>query len=159
MSGERRIEAPLEAVWAALNDVDVLRRCIPGCEALTRTSPNDLQAEVVLKIGPIKASFLGNVVLSDLDPPNGYRLSGEGQGGVAGFARGGAVVRLEGSGGATLLRYEAKATVGGKIAQLGARLIDTTAKKLAGEFFDRFAHSVSDGGAPAALEHVEAVAE
>jgi len=140
MSGSQRIEASRERVWEALNDPAVLRQCIPGCESIDKVSPTEMNAKAVLKIGPVKASFTGKVTLSDLDPPNGYTITGEGQGGVAGFAKGGAKVRLEADGEATILHYEAKADVGGKIAQLGARLIDGTAKKLAGDFFDRVLH-------------------
>jgi carbon monoxide dehydrogenase subunit G len=144
MNGSERIRASKEAVWAALNDVDVLKQCIPGCESLEKTSETEMTAKVVLKIGPIKASFAGNVKLSDLDPPNGYRISGEGSGGVAGFAKGGATVQLVSeSADITILNYAVDAQVGGKIAQLGARLIDGTAKKLAGEFFVRFATTIA----------------
>ena len=135
MSGTQRIEATREAVYAALNDVDVLRQCIPGCETIERVGDNNLKATVKLKIGPMKVSFAGNVTLSDLDPPNGYTITGEGAGGVAGFAKGSAAVQLQPEGEATILNYTVKADIGGKIAQLGARLIDGTAKKLAGEFF------------------------
>jgi uncharacterized protein len=144
MNGSERIQASKEAVWAALNDVDVLKQCIPGCESLEKMSTTEMTAKVVLKIGPIKASFAGRVQLSDLDPPNGYRISGEGSGGVAGFAKGGATVRLEAeSESVTVLNYAVDAQVGGKVAQLGSRLIDATAKKLAGEFFVRFATIVT----------------
>mgnify|MGYP000903561351 CR=1 FL=1 len=143
MNGSQRIEAPRETVWAALNDVEVLKACIPGCESITMTSDTEMEAQVVLKIGPVKASFSGKVTLSNIDPPNGYTISGEGQGGVAGHARGGADVRLESEGEATILHYNVKAEVGGKIAQLGSRLIDSTAKKLAGEFFEKFAEVVA----------------
>lgn len=143
MNDSQRIEAPRETVWAALNDVEVLKACIPGCESITMTSDNEMEAQVVLKIGPVKASFSGKVTLSNIDPPNGYTISGEGQGGVAGHARGGADVRLEPDGEATILHYSVKAEVGGKIAQLGSRLIDSTAKKLAGEFFEKFAEVVA----------------
>ena len=138
MSGSQRIEATRDKVWAGLNDPAVLKECIPGCEAIEMTSPTEMTAKAVLKIGPVKASFAGKVTLSDLDPPNGYTITGEGQGGVAGFAKGSATVRLEADGEATILHYEAKADVGGKIAQMGARLIDGTAKKLAGDFFEKF---------------------
>jgi hypothetical protein len=148
MTGEERIAASRQAVWAALNDADVLRQCIPGCETLEMLSPTEMTARVKLQIGPVRAAFQGRVTLSDLDPPNGYRISGEGQGGVAGYAKGGAVVRLTDDGAGTLLRYEAKADVGGKLAQLGSRLIDSTAKKLAGEFFEKFATLV---GGPATV--------
>ncbi|MCA1953027.1 MAG: carbon monoxide dehydrogenase subunit G [Hyphomicrobiales bacterium] len=138
MSDSRRIEAPREVVWAALNDPDVLKQAIPGCDEIERLSENELQAKVTLKIGPVKAAFTGRVTLSNIDPPNGYTITGEGQGGVAGHARGGADVRLEPDGEATILHYTARAEVGGKIAQLGARLIDSTARKLAGDFFQAF---------------------
>lgn len=143
MSGSQSIAAPQAVVWQALNDPEVLRRCIPGCEQITATLPQEMTARVVLKVGPMKASFSGTVRLSDIDPPNGYTIAGEGQGGIAGFARGGADVRLEADGEATILHYQVKAMVGGKIAQLGARLIDTTARKLAGEFFDRFGQELA----------------
>jgi uncharacterized protein len=139
MTGERRIAAPREAVWAALNDPEILRSCIPGCETLVKESDTDLKATASVKIGPIAAKFAGKVQLLDLDPPNGYRIAGEGQGGVAGFAKGGAVVKLAPDGAGTILSYDVKAQVGGKIAQLGARLIDATAKQMADAFFDRFA--------------------
>ena len=143
MSGERRISAPREKVWAALNDPEVLRISIPGCETMERLGDNELKATAAVKIGPISARFAGKVQLLDLDPPNGYRIEGEGQGGVAGFAKGGAVVRLVADGSDTILSYEVKANVGGKIAQLGARLIDATAKQMAEAFFDRFAAQVA----------------
>jgi carbon monoxide dehydrogenase subunit G len=139
MSGERRIAASRKAVWAALNDVNILKQCIPGCESLEKQSDTDMTARVKLQIGPVKATFSGKVKLSDLDPPNGYRISGEGSGGVAGYAKGGAIVRLSDDGTGTLMRYEAKADVGGKLAQLGGRLIDSAAKKLTDEFFEKFA--------------------
>lgn len=143
MSDNRRIEAPRDVVWAALNDPDVLKACIPGCESVEKTGENELEAKVTLKIGPVKASFTGKVTLSNIDPPNGYTISGEGQGGVAGHARGGADVRLEADGDATILHYTVRAEVGGKIAQLGSRLIDSTAKKLASEFFESFGEAVA----------------
>ncbi|WP_420413628.1 SRPBCC family protein [Roseibium sp.] len=144
MTDSQRIEAPRETVWAALNDPDILKASIPGCEELTKNSDTELEAKVKLKVGPVKATFGGKVELLDLDPPNGYRIEGEGAGGVAGFARGGAVVRLEEDGPkATILHYDVDAKVGGKLAQLGARLIDSTAKRLAGEFFTAFAEQVA----------------
>jgi uncharacterized protein len=144
MSGSQRIEASRDKVWQGLNDPEVLKQCIPGCESIEQISPTELVAKAVLKIGPVKASFNGKIMLSDLDPPNGYTIAGEGQGGVAGFAKGSAVVRLEADGDeATILHYEAKGDVGGKIAQLGARLIDGTAKKLAGDFFDKFSQAIA----------------
>ena len=138
MTGERRIAAPRAQVWAALNDTEVLRTAIPGCDTLVREGENVLRATASIKIGPISAKFAGKVNLLDLDPPNGYRIEGEGQGGVAGFAKGGATVTLTDDGAGTLLSYSVKAQVGGKIAQLGARLIDATAKQMADAFFDRF---------------------
>jgi uncharacterized protein len=139
MKDSQRILAPREKVWAALNDPEVLRQCIPGCQNLEMMSPTEMTATVVIKVGPVKATFGGKVTLSDLDPPTGYRIVGEGSGGVAGFAKGGAVVSLEDAGaGETILHYEANSQIGGKLAQLGARLIDSTAKKLAGEFFTKF---------------------
>ncbi len=138
MTGERRIPAPRERVWAALNDPDVLKSCIPGCETLEKTGDNDMKATASVKIGPIAARFNGKVTLADLQPPKHYTISGEGQGGVAGFAKGGATVDLDDDAGATILRYAVNAQVGGKIAQLGARLIDASAKSMADQFFDRF---------------------
>jgi carbon monoxide dehydrogenase subunit G len=158
MTGERRIPAPREKVWAALNDPAVLKASIPGCETLEKLSDTELKATAAVKIGPIAARFAGKVDLSDLDPPNGYTISGEGQGGVAGFAKGGAKVALTEEGSDTLLRYEVKAQVGGKIAQLGARLIDATAKQMADAFFDRFSAQVAApaGAAPAAAAEAPA---
>ena len=149
-SGEYRIPASRQAVWDALNDPEILKQCIPGCESLEKEGDNVLKASVRMRIGPVSARFGGKVTLSDIDPPNGYRISGEGQGGAAGFAKGGAVVKLTEDGGATVLNYTADAQVGGKIAQVGARLIDGTAKKLADEFFSKFAEVVGAGAAPAA---------
>lgn len=153
MTGEQRIAASRAKVWAALNDVDVLKQCIPGCQAIEKQSDTDMTARVTLAVGPVRATFNGKVKLSDLDPPNGYKISGEGSGGVAGHAKGGATVRLKDDGpDATLLRYVVHADVGGKLAQVGARLIDSTAKKLAGEFFERFGTIVGGPGeAPASV--------
>ena len=138
MTGERHIAAPRAQVWAALNDPEVLRSAIPGCETMVREGENSLRATASVKLGPISAKFAGKVNLLDIDPPNGYRIEGEGQGGVAGFAKGGATVKLADEPGGTLLSYTVNAQVGGKIAQLGARLIDATAKQMADAFFDRF---------------------
>ena len=149
MTGERRIPAPRQKVWDALNDPEMLRAAIPGCKTLERTDGNNLKATAAVRIGPISAAFTGKVQLLDLDPPNSYRIAGEGQGGVAGFANGGATVHLTDDGAFTLLKYEVKAQVGGKIAQLGARLIDATAKQMADQFFDRFSAEVSG---PAVIE-------
>jgi hypothetical protein len=149
MTGERLIPAPRPVVWNALNDVEVLKVSIPGCQEITKHSDTDLAAKVGLKIGPVSATFTGRVQLTDLDPPNGYTIGGEGNGGVAGFAKGGAKVRLaDAEDGATRLSYDVSAQVGGKIAQLGARLIDSTAKQLADQFFDRFAAEVAARNAP-----------
>ena len=143
MNDSQRIPAPKENVWAALNDPAVLKQCIPGCQSLEMTAPNEMSATVVIKVGPVKATFGGKVTLSDLDPPNSYRITGEGSGGIAGFAKGGATVRLESeSADVTILHYEVDAQIGGKLAQLGGRLIDSTSKKLAGEFFASFGEVV-----------------
>ena len=147
MSGEATLPASKEVVWAKLNDADVLKACIPGCDQLTKDDDTHMSAVVKVKLGPVKATFKGKVELTDLDPPNGYRIQGEGEGGIAGFAKGGADVTLTADGGdATVLKYAAKADVGGKIAQLGSRLIMSTSKKLAGEFFSTFGKKVGDAG-------------
>lgn len=138
LSGEYRIAASKAEVWAALNDAEVLERCIPGCEELNKSSDTEMSAKVALKIGPVKARFSGNVTLENLDPPNAYSIVGEGQGGVAGFAKGGADVQLTEDGDETILTYQANAQVGGKIAQMGSRLIQSTAAKLADKFFANF---------------------
>jgi uncharacterized protein len=150
MTGSERIAAPRERVYEALNDPEILKAAIPGCEAIAKTSDTEMTATVVTKVGPVKAKFQGVVTLSDLDRPNGYTISGEGRGGAAGFAKGGARVRLEVDGAQTILHYEVKADVGGKLAQLGSRLIDGTARKLSGEFFARFAALVAEPQAEAA---------
>lgn len=142
LEGEQRIEAGRAAVWHGLNDPDVLRRSIPGCESLVSDGDNRFKAVVAIKVGPIGARFNGTVELSDLDPPSGYTLSGEGQGGVAGSAKGHARVRLEADGAATRLIYSVEAQVGGRMAQLGGAIIDATARQLAGRFFARFAEEV-----------------
>jgi len=143
MTGEYRIPASRDAVWQALNDPEVLKACIPGCEELTRTADDAMSAKVTTKVGPVKATFVGQVTFSNVHAPESYTISGEGKGGVAGFAKGGADVRLAEDGDATVLTYDARAQVGGKLAQLGSRLIDTTAKKLADEFFGAFANRLS----------------
>src|SRR3954464_10493148 len=142
MAGEVIIPAPRERVWEGLNDTEILRQAIPGCEKIEKLSDTEMTATVVAKVGPVKASFQGKVTLSDIDPPNGYRISGEGKGGV-GFAKGGASVTLADADGGTRLAYTVDAQVGGKLAQLGSRLIDGTAKSLANDFFARFAALVS----------------
>ena len=147
MTGEFRLHAQPSKVWDALNDPEVLRQSIPGCESLEKISNTELKAIVKAKVGPVSASFKGAVTLSDLDPPNGYRISGEGSGGAAGFAKGGAIVRLQPDGTGTLLSYDVDATVGGKLAQIGQRLIDGTAKKMADDFFANFAAAVDSPSA------------
>jgi carbon monoxide dehydrogenase subunit G len=143
MQGEVQLGASREAVWAKLNDPEVLKACIPGCEELERTEDNNgFRAAAKMKVGPVSARFKGKVALSDLDPPNGYRISGEGEGGVAGFAKGGATVALSEKDGGTLLKYDVEAQIGGKLAQLGQRLVNGAAKKLADEFFANFAKAV-----------------
>jgi len=154
LTGQYRIAAPRQAVWQALNDPEVLKQCIPGCESVEKTSDTEFQARATAAIGPVKARFAGKVTLSDLDPPNGYTISGEGQGGAAGFAKGGAKVRLTDDGGATVLAYEVNATVGGKLAQVGSRLIGGVAHKMADEFFGRFARLVEG---PVAAEAAAAI--
>lgn len=149
MTGEYTIPAPREKVWDALNDPEVLAACIPGCQELNKDSDTELSATVKSKVGPVSATFKGKVTLSEIDPPNGYKISGEGTGGVAGFAKGGAEVKLADADGGTTLTYVATAQVGGKLAQIGSRLIDSTAKKMANEFFGKFAEEVG-GDAPAA---------
>ena len=140
MAGEYRIPATRETVWRALNDPEILKQCIPGCESIEKLSDTEFTARVALAVGPVKAKFVGKVALSDLDPPRSYTIAGEGQGGVAGFGKGSATVRLADEGAsATVLHYTAQANVGGKLAQIGARLVDATARKLAEEFFGRFA--------------------
>jgi uncharacterized protein len=145
MTGEVDLPAPRETVWAKLNDPAVLQACIPGCQSLARASDNELEAVAKVKIGPVSATFKGKVLLSDIDPPNGYRISGEGTGGIAGFAKGGANVRLAAIEGGTRMTYDVEAQVGGKIAQLGARLVDGVAKRLADQFFASFAAEVAKG--------------
>ncbi len=143
MSGQYRIPADVATVWAALNDAEVLEQCIPGCEELEKESDTELTAKVALKIGPVKARFAGKVLLEDLNPPHSYSIVGEGQGGVAGFAKGGADVTLTEDGAETILDYTAKAQVGGKLARLGSRLIQSTSAKLADQFFDNFSKAVA----------------
>ena len=139
MSGEEVIAAPIEAVWKALNDPAILKQCIPGCETITMTSPTEMKARVVVKVGPVKAGFNGVVHLKDLNPPKGYRIEGKGEGGLAGHASGGATVSLETVPEGTKMSYDVDAQVGGKMAMLGSRLIDSTARSMAGQFFDKFA--------------------
>ncbi len=142
LTDEIRISAPREVVYAALNDVEILKNCISGCQEIIKHSDQDLEAKVQLKVGPVKATFGGKVTLDTSNAPAGYSLTGEGSGGPAGFAKGGADVELLEEGDETILRYTAKADVGGKIAQLGSRLIDSTAKRLSGQFFTKFSEEV-----------------
>jgi carbon monoxide dehydrogenase subunit G len=145
MTGEVQLAASRETVWAKLNDAEVLKACIPGCEELNKASDTEFQAVATQKIGPVKARFKGKVQLTDLDPPNGYKISGEGDGGIAGFAKGGATVALSEKDGGTLLTYNVEAQIGGKLAQLGQRLINGAAKKVADDFFKNFAAVVAGG--------------
>ena len=162
MTGQERIAAPRQKVWEALNDPQVLRQAIPGCQSLSQDAPDKLRAVVEVKIGPIGARFNGAVTLSDIDPPNGYTITGEGQGGMAGSAKGGAKVRLTDDGDGTLLTYEVNAEVGGRLAQLGGPIIDATAKQLAGKFFRKFGEIVgapaTDGAAVAAATSASSAA-
>jgi uncharacterized protein len=146
MTGEVQLAASRETVWAKLNDPEVLKVCIPGCEQLDVLPNNEFQATATVKVGPVKARWKGKVRLSDFDPPNSYRISGEGEGGVAGFAKGGALVSLAEKDGGTLLSYNVEAQIGGKLAQLGQRLINSAAKKTADDFFERFKGAVTSGG-------------
>jgi len=143
MTGEVQLPASRDRVWAMLNDPAVLKSCIPGCEQLDLNDNNEFQAVATIKIGPVKARWKGKVRLTDLDPPNSYRISGEGEGGVAGFAKGGATVSLSDKDGGTLLSYNVEAQIGGKLAQLGQRLVNSAAKKTADDFFVKFAEAVA----------------
>jgi uncharacterized protein len=143
LKGSFDLTAPRQEVWDALNDSEILKGCIPGCEDIEKTSDTSFSAKVTAKVGPVKAKFTGDVTLSDLDPPNAYKISGEGKGGAAGFAKGSANVTLKDKeDGGTILEYAVTAQVGGKLAQIGSRLIDSTAKKMAREFFETFGKMV-----------------
>jgi carbon monoxide dehydrogenase subunit G len=144
MTGEVKIAAPRTKVWAALNDPAILKAAIPGCTDLTKVSDNEMTATVAAKVGMVRATFTGKVTLSNIKPPESYTIAGEGKGGVAGFASGGADVKLTEVAGDTVLRYTARGQVGGKLAQVGARLIDASAKQMADQFFTNFADVVSD---------------
>ncbi len=159
LTGEYRIAASRETVWRALNDPEILRRAIPGCEELDRVSDTEFTAKVKTKLGPVSVNFSGRVTLSDLDPPKSYTISGEGTGGAAGFAKGGAKVTLDEDGGATILRYTADAQVGGKLAQIGSRLIVGASKKLADDFFRAFVEVVAPEAEAAPAAAAPAAAE
>jgi uncharacterized protein len=159
MTGEQLIALPQPEVWRALNDPEILKACIPGCEAIDKTSDNEYRVAMTAAVGPVKAKFSGKLVLSDLQPPNSYSLSFEGSGGAAGFGKGGAHVSLKPEGAGTRLSYTAKASVGGKLAQVGSRLIDGVAKKMADDFFTAFNRKVAPEApqpGPAAAARVEA---
>ena len=158
MSGEATLPAPRPKVWALLNDPAVLKACIPGCESLERTGDNGFAAVAKIRIGPVAATFKGKVELSDIVPNVGYTITGEGEGGVAGFAKGGAKVSLADVEGGTRLHYDVEANVGGKIAQLGSRLIDGVAKNMADKFFASFAEAAGGGAAAPAAQVVAASA-
>ena len=147
MHGELRIPAPRQAVWERLNDAETLKTCIPGCQEIEKTSDTEFTAKVRARVGPVSATFNGKVTLTDLNPPAGYTITGEGTGGVAGFAKGSATVALEEDGAETVLRYGVQAQVGGKLAQIGSRLIDATARKMSDEFFKNFVGAVTPGSA------------
>ena len=158
MTGEQRIPADRETVWKALNDADILRACIPGCQQLVKESETEMTAIAVIKVGPISARFQGKVTLSELDPPNGYRITGEGQGGVAGHAKGGAAVRLSDDGDGTILHYTVSAQIGGRLAQLGGRMIDATAQSMSTAFFKKFSEEIRIRQAGPVVAAPEAVA-
>ena len=149
LQGERLIPASVEKTWASLNDPDVLQACIAGCESLERTGPDALSAVVALKVGPVSARFKGNLAMTNVQPPNSYTINFDGQGGVAGFGKGSADVALTPEGEQTRLKYTARATVGGKMAQIGSRLIDATAGKITEDFFKAFEAHLRAGAAPA----------
>ena len=149
MTGEFRIPAPRQRVWEGLNDPEILKSAIPGCQTIEKLSDTEFSAKVVAQVGPVKANFSGKVMLSDLDPPQSYTIAGEGSGGVAGFAKGSAKVNLAEDGDATVLNYAVQAHVGGKLAQIGSRLIDSVARKMAENFFSRFVAAVGPEAEPA----------
>ncbi|MFN3936304.1 MAG: CoxG family protein [Gemmobacter sp.] len=148
MADSKEIAAPPEVVWAALFDAEVLKACVPGCESLTGTPEEGFEAAVVQKVGPVKARFTGTVTLSDIVEGQSCTISGEGKGGAAGFAKGAARVRLEPAGEATRLHYEVEANVGGKLAQLGSRIIDGFARSMADKFFEKFRETVEGPAEP-----------
>ncbi|MBS0122837.1 CoxG family protein [Thetidibacter halocola] len=148
MSDSREIKAPQSVVWSAILDPEVLKACVPGCTEMAGSAEEGFEATVVQKVGPVKATFKGQVTLSDMDEPNLVTLSGEGKGGAAGFAKGGATVRLEPTEAGTMLHYDVEAKVGGKLAQLGSRIIDGFAKKMADQFFENFQQAVEGPADP-----------
>lgn len=148
MSGEQRIPATQAETWAALNDPEMLKACVPGCESIERVAENEYQVLMMARIGPVSAKFKGKLALADIDPPNSYSLAFEGQGGAAGFGKGSARVQLEPDGEGTLLRYQANANVGGKLAQIGSRLVDSAARKISQDFFAAFNEKVAALHAP-----------
>jgi hypothetical protein len=151
MTGEFRIPAPRQRVWEGLNDPEILKSSIPGCQTIEKLSDTEFTAKVLAQVGPVKANFAGKVTLSDLQPPQSYTIAGEGTGGVAGFAKGSAKVNLDEDGSATVLHYAVQAHVGGKLAQIGSRLIDSVARRMAENFFTRFVAAVApEQVAPAA---------
>jgi uncharacterized protein len=156
MTGEFRIPAPRQRVWEGLNDPEILKSSIPGCQTLEKLSDNEFTGKVLAQVGPVKASFAGKVTLSDLDPPHSYTIAGEGTGGVAGFAKGSAKVNLDEDGAATVLHYAVQAHVGGKLAQIGSRLIDSVARKMAENFFTRFVAAVAPEQPAAAAPEIAA---
>jgi carbon monoxide dehydrogenase subunit G len=143
MTGEQLIPASQQETWDALNDPDMLKACVPGCESITRVNENEYQVQMTAKVGPVSAKFRGRLSLFDIKAPHSYSLAFEGQGGAAGFAKGAAQVRLSPQGDQTRLAYEAKANVGGKLAQIGSRLVDAAAKKVADDFFQNFTRKMS----------------
>jgi carbon monoxide dehydrogenase subunit G len=156
MTGDQLIHASQADTWAALNDPQILRACIPGCESIELTGANEYAVQMTARVGPVSAKFKGKMALSDIQPPNSYSIAFEGQGGVAGFAKGGAAVSLKAEGASTRLTYSAKANVGGKLAQIGSRLVDAAAQKVAGDFFVAFNEKVGKPAHAAAGGHHEA---
>jgi len=159
MAGEQQLAAPPDKVWAAMNDPDVLMRAIPGCKELVKLSDTEFAAKVMVKVGPIKATFKGAVSLTDIEVPESYTIVGEGKGGIAGFAKGSAAINLEPDGpDGTILRYDVETRIGGKIAQLGARMIESTARRLTASFFDEFNDIVAGGSGEADAAQLQTTA-
>jgi uncharacterized protein len=158
LTSSRTVPASVEKTWAALNDPETLKTCISGCESIERVSDTEFRVAMTARVGPVSAKFSGRIILSDIVPPTSYKISFEGQGGAAGFARGGAKVALTPDGSGTRIEYNVNAQVGGKLAQIGSRLVDGAAAKIADDFFARFVERLG-GGATAAAEPVLAPAE